>query len=150
MSGVFLEGRTSVKRVGFVSLRAVAIGVLAAAAFAVPVLATGTWHPISGTVPEYWSVNNGWYVSSNYRYVSAGGSAIKVQFSHVPSHGMAFKCINVNTNQQIGIIVYSPPLTTQQIAGTQKANVLFVNSFRHQISGAESNHDYTFDGSEYY
>lgn len=130
--------------------KAVAIGVFVATAFAVPVLAAGTWHPISGTVPEYWTVNNGWYVSSNYRYVSAGGSAIRVQFSHVPSHGMAFKCQAVNTGKQLGAIIYAPPLSTQTIAGTQPANEIFVNVFRHQISGPESNHDYTFDGSELY
>lgn len=120
------------------------VAVVALIAFAAPALAAGSWHPISGTCYEA----GGWYYSSNYRTVSSGGSAIKARFNTAPTKGMAFRVINVNTGIQIGSTIYTPPLTTQQLAGTQRAGTVFYNAFELQVPGHQAN--YSFDGSELY
>jgi hypothetical protein len=117
---------------------------VAALAFAAPALAAGSWHPITGTCYE----NGNWFTSSNVRTVSSGGSSIRVKFNDVPSKGMAFRVINYNTGAQLGSTVFTPPLSAQTLAGNQPAGRHFVNSFRLEVSGHQTN--YSFDGSELY
>lgn len=126
-------------------LKVLAVVAVATLAFAAPVLAAGSWHPIQGTPPEDGSL----FISSNVRTVSKGGSAIKVQFAQVSSKGTVFGVLNYNTGQQIGHWIYAPPLTTQQISGgTVSGGTLFVNAFRLEVAGHQD--QYTFTGSEYY
>jgi len=125
-------------------LKGLAVACVAGLAFAAPALATGSWHPITGTCYE----SGAWFTSSNVRYVSSGGSAIKAQFSYVPSHGLVFQVINYNTGAKIGNTIYSPPLSSQTIASSVGGGVAFVNQFRLQVAGHQDN--YSFSGSEYY
>ncbi len=48
----------------------------------------------------------------------------------------------------MGVLIYSPPLTAQKIAGSQPGGKPFVNKFKLQVAGHQDNYDFT--GSEYY
>ncbi len=89
--------------------------------------AAGSWHPISGSTT--WLSPCNWYTSSNVRYVSSGGSAIKVNLSSVGKLGVKFRVKYENTGLTSSI-AYIPPIgTVQQLSGTQSGGTPFRNQF---------------------
>lgn len=103
----------------------------------------GTAHPISGTCYE----DGSWFVSNNIRTRTGGADSSRVQFSQAPTNGVAFYVQDVNTGLGHGT-VYSPPLGQWLDLADGDAPYQFVNVFRLQSSGHQSN--YSFVGSEQY
>lgn len=103
----------------------------------------GTSHPISGTCYE----SGAWYVSNNIRTRKSGANSSRVQFSQTPTHGVAFYVLDYNTGVGHNVI-YAPPLNTWVTLAGGNAPHQFVNVFRLESSGHQSN--YSFVGSEQY
>jgi hypothetical protein len=122
------------------------IATVAALSFGSSAFATGSWHPISGAVG--WTCST-WYTSSNLRYVSSGGSAIKVNLSSTGVGGVQFRVKNENTGLTSSV-AYIPPLNTAQtLTGTWSGGTPFRNQFR--CVNSDPNHGSTdFNGSEFY
>jgi hypothetical protein len=103
----------------------------------------GTPMQITGVCYE----NGAWFQSSNIRTRSAGANSSRVQFSRTPQYGVAFYVKDYNTGIAHGA-VYSPPLNTWLNLALGDAPQQFVNVFRLQNAGKQSNYD--FQGSESY
>lgn len=120
---------------------------VAAAAGAAVLLMPGTafavtGHPINGTCYE----SGNTFVSSNVRSMS--GSYINAgDWSSLPTYGLVFGVQNYNTGGGMGQI-YAPPTGQQRITSNRSAGTQFVNYFRLQSPGHQSN--YSFAGSEQY
>lgn len=122
-----------------------AVAIVAAMVFAGVSSASGSWTPISGTVYS----DGSWYTSTNVRTVHSGNTAIKVQFSQIPTGNLAFYARNYQTGIRIGSIAYAPP-TTSQLLGNAAAGTQFVNVFKEQNVCHLCGWNYDFAGSEYY
>jgi len=110
--------------------------------------AAGSWHPISGATS--WLSPCNWYTSSNVRYVSSGGSAIKVNLSSTGPLGVKFRVKFENTGLTSSI-AYIPPLNTvQQLAGTKSGGTPFRNQFSCINPRGSGSPSTDFDGSELY
>lgn len=122
-----------------------AVAAVSAVAFAAVASASGSWTPISGTVYS----DGSWYTSTNVRTIHSGNTAIKVQFSQIPTGNLAFYARNYQTGIRIGSISYEPPTTTQTL-GTAASGTEFVNVFKEQNVCHLCGWNYDFAGSEYY
>jgi len=101
-----------------------------------------TGHPINGTCYE----NGNTFVSANVRSMS--GSYINAgSWSSLPTNGLLFGVQNYNSGAGMGQI-FAPPTGQQRVTSNKAAGTQFVNYFRLQSPGHQSN--YSFAGSEQY
>ena len=132
------------------SRRWVATVIVAVAALATsigtPVEAAGSNHPISGAVG--WTCAN-WFTSSNLRFVSVGGSAVKVNLSGTGVGGVQFRVKNENTGG-VSLTAFIPPLNSwTTLIGNWAGSTPFRNQFR--CVNSDPNHGSTdFNGTEFY
>ena len=132
------------------SRRRVATMIVAIAALATsigtPVEAAGSDHPISGAVG--WTCAN-WFTSSNLRFVSVGGSSVKVNLSGTGVGGVQFRVKNENTGG-VSLTAFIPPLNSwTTLIGIWAGSTPFRNQFR--CVNGDPNHGSTdFNGTEHY
>jgi hypothetical protein len=106
--------------------------------------AVGPGHPISGTCFE----SGAWFTSNNVRATSPGSNSVAVTFGQAPTKGVAFYIYDYQTGFPHGVI-FAPPTARQWLAlGDMGGGKQFVNNFRLEVSGQQSN--YSFTGSESY